>query len=213
MSALNESPIVQLFETCDRLPQNHNLISNETDMCTSFAKMVCDNPNVLKSGQYHDHGHPGYVWAARKDILDKHGLYEFAIAGAADHYIAHASMNDMHSPCIHKSMFGCEAPWQDWLAWADSFHTSVQGKLGVVPGKILHLWHGDLVNRKYYLRYLELAEFNFNPYTDLIAPPGRPLEFKPGKPEMEAWFNSYFKSRLEDGDAHNQNETGGYAHG
>ncbi len=201
VALLQRFPIVQSFETCNRLPKNYAEGGSEGKICTSFASIVGKNREVLNTGRYEDHGHPGYAWAARREILDRHGLYEYAVAGSADHYMAHAAVGDLDSPCIARMMFNRAPLLQCFRAWAEPFDRMVQGKLGVVPGEVLHLWHGELENRKYYLRQLELAELDFNPLTDLVAPPGRPLELRPDldKPGLREWFLSYFTSRQEDG--------------
>ncbi len=199
--ALESAPIVQVFETCHQLPRDFAGGGGARGgrVCPSFAHVVCSHREVLGTGRYEDHGHPGYGWAARREILERHGLYEVAIAGSADHYMAHAAAGDLDSPCIARMMLGRPAPMRCFREWAEAFHGSVRGGLGVVPGQVLHLWHGEAEDRKYYLRQLELAELGFDPYTDLHAPPGRPLELRPGKPALEAFLRSYFTERREDG--------------
>jgi hypothetical protein len=199
VTALETHPIVQVFDTCHQLPQHFARAENRGQLCTSFAHIVCGNRSVLKTGRYEDHGHPGYGWAARRDVLERHGLYEYAIAGSADHYMAHAAVGDLDSPCIAKMMFNRPAPMQCFREWAEKFDVTVGGNLGVIHGEVLHLWHGEPKDRKYYLRQLELAELEFNPTADLIALPGKPLELMPGRHDLEAFLAAYFVQRREDG--------------
>lgn len=197
---LENHPLLQVFETCNRLDQD-NLQTETGDICQSFGKIIQDNRSALNTGHFIDHGHTGYGWAVRKNILDKHGLYECAIAGSADHYMAHAALGDLESECVKRMMLYNPRLISHFQEWGQLFYKSVQKKVGVVSGEVLHLWHGDMENRKYYLRHLELAEHGFNPYTDLIAVPGKPLQLKsdPTKPGLKKWFQSYFASRQEDG--------------
>ena len=37
------------------------------------------------------HGHTGFAWGARREVLDQVPLFDRAIVGTADHIIAHAS--------------------------------------------------------------------------------------------------------------------------
>lgn len=71
----------------------------------------------------------------------------------------------------------------------------------MVPGHIRHLWHGDAVNRRYFLRMHDITELGYDPWTDLDLRPGQPLEWAPGmdKPGLRDYFARYFSSRLEDG--------------
>ena len=86
-------------------------------------------------------------------------------------------------------------------AWGQAFHARVQGRLGVVPGQIRHLWHGDTANRRYFLRMHDITNLGFNPYTDLVARAGHPLEWAPtmDKPALRDYFAQYFANRQEDG--------------
>lgn len=193
---LQEVELVQVFETCNRLPQDTDVGGQR---CRSFASVVTENPAALQAERFEEHGHTGYGWAASRALLETHGLYEHAIAGSADHYMAHAALGDLDSACIERMMRGSALLVEHFRDWAKPFHGSVRGRLRAVPGEVLHLWHGDLENRRYFLRHLELADLKFNPYTDLIARPGRPLELAGDRPELAEWFQSYFASRQEDG--------------
>jgi hypothetical protein len=197
---LDEVPIVQVFETCNRLAKNHVQDVGDDKRKQSFALMVANDPSVLKTGRFGAHGHTGYGWAARREVLERHGLYEYAIAGGADHYMSHAIMGDHDSVCIWRSMCGLANQLRHFQDWAEPFFETVQGHVRAVPGEVLHLWHGDLANRRYNIRFMEFEQFGFDPYKDLCAVPGRPFEFSPdiNKPDLIEWLRSYFEQRRED---------------
>lgn len=201
VARLHDAAVVQVFETCNRLPQQYADPSAHGDICTSFGSVLSQDPSQYATGNFANHGHTGYGWAARRDILDKHGLYEAAIAGSADHYMAHAAVGDFDSVCITRHMSRNPTLKRHYRDWAESFYESVGGKLQAVSGTVLHLWHGELADRKYSLRHLELEALQFNPYTDLVSHPGKPLELKPSSrtEELIRWFGMYFASRREDG--------------
>ena len=202
VARLQQVPVVQVFECCTRLPRHYAEANcGPGDRFPSFGAVAGRDPSVLASGEFPDHGHTGFGWAARREVLDRHGLYEYAVAGSADHFMAHAALGDYWSPCIERHMAGMPHIIRHFRDWAEPFYGTVQGKLGVVPGEVLHLWHGDFENRRYIARHVELANLQFDPYTDLSAPPGKPLELRAdtGKRGLVEWFSSYFASRLEDG--------------
>ena len=60
-----------------------------------------DKRDALSS--YFKHGHTGFAWAARRSVLDKHGLYDCQILGNGDFVMGHA-------------MYGSEDFWngQNW---------------------------------------------------------------------------------------------------
>jgi hypothetical protein len=45
------------------------------------------------------------------------------------------------------------------------------GRLSFVNGQVLHLWHGDLENRKYAQRHEELGRFGAEPVSDVVLDP------------------------------------------
>jgi hypothetical protein len=78
----------------------------------------------------------------------------------------------------------------------------VRAQVGFVPGRALHLWHGEMEDRRYVYRNRELAELGFDPYTDLIETTQGTWAWNPkgpSFPELRAWALKYFESRREDG--------------
>lgn len=199
VKALKTYKVVQMFETCQRLNQG-NTVSD--DRSHSFASVMTSNPESLNAGRYDAHGHTGYGWAMRRDIFDKVGLYESAISGSADHFMAHAIYNS-YGFCVENALKHDPEQISHLTDWGQRFHALVDGSLGVVPGEITHLWHGDAVNRRYFLRMHEITDLGFNPWLDLKMLPGRPIEWADHlqKPALKDYFKNYFTSRREDGEA------------
>jgi hypothetical protein len=199
---LDRHPLVQVFETCNRLPQAPLAEGRlKGDACPSFASTVVRDPALLKLGHFEKHGHTGYGWAARREVLDRCGLYEYAIVGSADHYMAHAACGDFSGPCLQLATAGDRRQIRHYEDWAKQFFDAVRGNIGCTPGEVLHLWHGDLENRRYLVRNRELSKLGFNPYQDVVAPPGKPLEWRSPSENVEltAMLHSYFSARQEDG--------------
>lgn len=195
---LQSHPIAQVFETCRRLSGDG---STEVDSTArSFASVMASEPHALECGRYDLHGHTGYGWAMRRDIFDEVGLYEAAISGSADHFMAHAIYGH-YGFCINNALKHDPRQIAHLKAWGKRFHNKVQGKLGVVPGTIDHLWHGDATDRRYFLRMHDITDLGYDPYTDVVAAPGRPIEWAPTmqKTGLKSYFTNYFESRREDG--------------
>lgn len=199
---LEAHAVVQMWETCDRLDKNGQSIG---DVATSFGKIAPNDKSTVSCGRYDKHGHTGYAWAARRKILDEVGLYDHAVSGSSDHFMAHAIYN-IYGFCIENALRD-QTQFAHFVEWGEKFYKHVNGSFTCVPGNIKHLWHGDLANRRYFLRMHDITALGFNPYTDLLDLPGQPLSWVPnlGKPELEAYFMNYFKSRAEDGEG-NQND-------
>ena len=137
----------------------------------------------------------------RRDVFDKHGLYEHCIVGSGDHYMAHAALGDIRNECVHRNMRDNSQQLRHLQEWSDNFYSTVRGGLKAVPGRVLHLWHGEMVTRRYWSRHQEVMKYQFDPYKDLISIPGRPFEFNHESihPDLVGWFQAYFKQRQEDG--------------
>lgn len=196
---LRTHKVAQVWESCLRLERG-NVAGDKPDIAWSFAATMKRKPDLLNAGRYDAHGHTGYGWAMRREIFDQVGLYECAVSGSADHFMAHAIFGD-YNFCVTNALKRDARQIDHLRAWGERFHALVQGSLGVVPGQIQHLWHGDAVDRRYFLRMHDITDLGFDPWTDLVAAPGRPLEWAPGmeKPHLKQYFANYFASRREDG--------------
>lgn len=196
---LDTYKVAQVWESCLRLEPG-NLAGEKPDIAYSFAATMQRKPSLLNAGRYDAHGHTGYGWAMRREIFDEVGLYESAVSGSADHFMAHAIFGD-YNFCITNALKQDARQIAHLKAWGSRFHALVQGSLGVVPGQIRHLWHGDAADRRYFLRMHEITDLGFDPWTDLRIEPGAPLEWAPSmhKPGLKEYFVNYFASRREDG--------------
>ena len=192
--------IVQLWETCVRLEKGNQLPETQ-EQTLSFAAVTTKELSTLDCGRYDKHGHTGYGWAMRREIFDHIGLYEHAVSGSADHFMAHA-VYGQYGFCVENALKHDRRQIQHLQTWGDVFHHHTHGKLGVVSGEILHLWHGNHDRRDYFRRMWRITEYGYNPDTDLLALPGRPLEWYPHvlneKQRLVAYFAEYFASRQED---------------
>lgn len=195
---LQTYPIAQVFETCLRL-NKEGVVSNPQDMSESFASVMKKSPNSLERNAYASHGHTGYGWACHKSIFDTLGLYECAISGGADHLMAHAIYGHM-GLCVTNTLKGDVAQIAHLALWGNQFRQLVQGRLGVVPGQIRHLWHGDTGNERSFSSMQDISDLGFNPWTDLERKDNKPLSWAPdlNKPALVSYFSSFFASRQDD---------------
>jgi hypothetical protein len=196
----HDATVVQLFEMCSRLARG-NVAPEVPDRAVSFAAKTTADISTLQCGRYDMHGHTGYAWAMRRGIFDELGLYDRAVTGSADHFMAHAVWGT-YGFCIENALKHDHRQIDHFKSWGDRFYAHTQGKLAAVSGEILHLWHGSLARRDYFRRMWKVTEYGYDPFTDLVDQPGKPLEWQPWvleqKPELVAYFAEYFASRKED---------------
>lgn len=98
---------------------------------------------------YDIHGHVGFAWGARREILDAVPLYDKALIGGGDHIIAHAAAGHIPHICIDKSFTD---NLEEVYEWSRKFCINVRGKISYVPGDLYHIWHGDINKREYLKR-------------------------------------------------------------
>jgi hypothetical protein len=68
-----------------------------------------------------------------------------------------------------------------------------------VSGAALHLWHGDIANRRYFTHNLTLKQIGFDPAVDIELDGEGSWRFKSDRTDLAEWAAELFTSRREDG--------------
>lgn len=139
----------------------------------------------------------GLAWAARRDLLEEHTLYDACIIGTGDRAILCAALGSFEYAMDALELTGRRI--EHYLAWARPFFAEVGGNVGYLDGRIYHLWHGDLKDRKYQLRHHGFKQFNFDPFTDIAIVENGCWRWNSNKPDMHDYVKTYFEGRNEDG--------------
>jgi len=87
---------------------------------------------------------------------------------------------------------------EHYLRWARPYQRAVAKKIGNVPGRLYHLWHGSYEKRSYLDRHRLLADFDFEPDADLVIGSNGAWQWARSRPELEGFLADYFISRTED---------------
>lgn len=140
---------------------------------------------------------PGMAWAARRELLQKHGLFDASIIGGGDTALACAAFGHAELAVELHHMNA----WQGaaYLKWAQAFHEDVRAKVAHVPGRIIHLWHGEMADRKPGQRHSGLRPHDFNPTRDIVIGKSGAWQWASDKPALHLYLKEYFASRHEDG--------------
>lgn len=147
-------------------------------------------------GSFHFEVTPGVARAGRRNVLDKFGLYDAMVVGGADRAMFNAMTGQIESFVQMYRLTRAHAA--HFRAWTVPFYQQVQGRIGYVPGRLYHLWHGQKSNRQYQERRQILPKFGFDPTQDIQHSPGQAWHWRSGKPNLHAAVAEYFKSRRED---------------
>lgn len=174
---------------------------------------------------YYKMGHTGFMWAGRRAVLEKFGLYD-----RSPHTNNDKLMSDAFFPCesIDKDQPGLHG-WvlsaamdADYEAWAhrlketllaEDSSNSVGGGIGYVDGIAFHLWHGEMANRDFpggagtpkTSLHVLLANAGFDPSRDLVrdgeaggAWRWADAEDSPVAAALVGPFREYFVARREE---------------
>lgn len=196
--ALDQAPVVQPFSEVVRLPRSVSAFTGVGDAWESFAKVLAREPETVLTGDFFLHGHTGFAWAARRSLLETHGLYDACISGSADHLMAHAFCGDVRSDCVQRIFGGNRRHFAHFRRWARNVSQDVRARVGVIRGALLHLWHGEHADRQYVRRNQELAAFGFDPSKDLRLGANGCWEWASQKDCLHSWAKEYYASRNED---------------
>lgn len=199
--SLESAMVVQPFAECVRMSRGTLVPREGDDTFESFAKVFVERPDVLAAGKFELHGHTGFAWAARRNLMARYGFYDACIAGSGDHMMAHAFAGDWQSPCIGRMVGNGGKHRAHYRKWSERLHEEMKARLSFVPGRLLHLWHGTIENRRYAQRNRELHALAFDPQKDIRVSPTGAWEWGSDRPELHDWARRYFEERREDEDA------------
>jgi hypothetical protein len=205
-AALEQHPLVQAFARFFELDAEADADSLHPGVSigggASAAHRLANGVTVEqlfapRLGNRIQRGHTvGLAWAARRALLDRHGLYDACILGGGDKAMMSAALGRFEYVV---SLDLNERQMAHYLAWARPFHADVAARIGTVDATVYHLWHGELRYRQHRHRHRLFREFGFDPYADVALDAGEVWQWSSAKPEMHAFFRSYFASRREDG--------------
>lgn len=207
-SVLDDYPMVQVFSELVRLPRQDSPcfpeaisgIENRPSVCglvssAADLRTVCRSAPRLPGRLFP--GPIGFGWAFRRGLFQQRGLYDVDILGGGDVSLL-AALSGCYDMAIDAHRLN-ERAKSHFLRWAAALHDEVDQRVTSVPGRIFHLWHGDLADRGYETRYEAFSRFQFDPEEDLALDEHRVWRWSSGKTEMHRYAAEYFRRRREDG--------------
>jgi hypothetical protein len=198
--ALEKYVVVQPFSHAVRMHRD-NADDGTGHLYESFASHFVRDPRPARTMLFNAHGHTGFAWAARRDFVAECGFYDACLTGSGDHLMAHAFAAAVgRSPCMPHMIGPSKAYWNHFVRWAVKARDAVGGKLGVVPGRILHLWHGDVGDRRYAQLNKQFMTFGFDPDAHIRVSPDGLWEWSGAPEHMRQWARQLFNTRNEDGE-------------
>jgi hypothetical protein len=185
---LEEFPVVQLFDEAVYLDRD----GQASETRTGVARAIADGLDAQNFGRFH----PGFAWAARRELLERRGLMDTNIAGGGDSMMVCAMFGWWNHPM--QLRYDAEMR-QSLAAWGRPLFDEVRGRVGYVPGRALHLWHGARADRRYVERIDWLNHARFDPRSDLRPGDDGLWEWSGEKAWLREKMRAYFFDRREDG--------------
>ena len=206
-AALEKYRLVQLFsERCDLVAGADHDSPSPSAICSRYPARAYRiatghyNPEEEKdrSGIFlPGFSTPGLAWAARRDLLERHGLYDARIVGGGDVAILCAALGEFAHFFGFHSMN--ERQLEHYRNWGQPLYAEVAGSVGYIGGRIFHLWHGEMRDRQYTMRQAGLLQAGFDPFLDIALDAGGLWRWNTNKPELHRYVRKYFALRNEDG--------------
>jgi hypothetical protein len=208
---LERAALVQLFSVCHDLGRDATQFdeAGATSSAESFVQLsrASDAEALLFDRLWGSPSEAGRVtrrdrlsglaWAARRELLERHPIYDACIMGAGDRAYACAAFGKHRT--AQQGWLRNARQREHYLAWAEPFAEAVGGRISLVTGALYHLWHGSVNDRLYRGRHTGLEKFGFDPFDDIALDAAGLWRWGSHKPEMHRFVADYFSRRREDG--------------
>jgi hypothetical protein len=197
---LERFPVLQLFKRVYYLEKDQKIgavhdSSRETPMCVvdSLGYNLAEGRDI---NLHPPDCNPGMAWAARKDFLLAHGIYDGFILGGGDRSIPYGVLNLVND--LRKMRPMCEHQIQHFAQWAQKIPKHKEQTIPFLDANIFHLFHGPIGSRHYAKRHQVLKDANFNPCVDIALDDNGCWRWNSKKPDLHEYARNYFYSRNED---------------
>lgn len=198
IEALAKAPLAQLFSALHYLDREGSQREGTGMKVASIVAEVQGGRSateVMERVTDRSGGAPaaGMAWAARRELLERHGFFDASVIGGGDTALACAAYGVAQVAARLHHMSPVQAA--RYAAWAKAFQRDVDGQVGLVDGEILHLWHGELAARDAAGRHVALATHGFDPGVDLVSGSQGAWRWASAKPALHALLRDYFAMR------------------
>lgn len=171
-----------------RQPSTVSVITHPADAAARLAHTIERAPGTTANG---------FAWAARRSLLERFALYDRSILGGGDTAILAAAFNCPDAAMDRHAMNPAQR--DAYSSWADPFARAVNSSVAHLPGRISHLWHGDLGDRHASARHITLARLGFDPRRDISINAHGAWNWSTDFPALHNHARDYLASRREDG--------------
>jgi hypothetical protein len=188
--ALDRWPLIQAFSLARMMPTPDE---PQVPFMEVPGSIYCRDNQVKWPDGSGRLGHCGYAWAARREVIEKVGLYDAVPVGGGDKNKLFALLNQLdQQQMVERQNQAMRQHYQDW---ARQLLQICNGQSGYAELSVHHLWHGSLESRHYRERHAIPLFHNFNPWEDISLGDSGAWLWSSDKPalhrEVEAYLTSF----------------------
>lgn len=196
MHLLQHYPVIQMYSHLKDVGPEAQPVSDYTAVSFVHLRNKQNEQDYPKQEQ-RGWGCPGGAWAYTREALNGiGGLMDWVIVGSGDYYMAKALYGELadilnlanYHPAYKELAF----------AWEENAVRHIKRSVGVMPGLMLHYWHGPKSKRGYELRPQFLVNSKFNPVTDIKKDSQGLFVLTEHNPGLRDWLRNTARLRNED---------------
>jgi len=188
---LDTFPLIQLYE---RMVQ----LNNDGRPVRAYHGLAASIAGGERQLKFDGGASFGLAWAARREILLRHGLLDDMVIGVADAFMCLAAYGRLDRSYDWYLRRLAPRYREAWSRWAEGFHDDIRGNVGFVPTSVVQLGHGSLLNRQYVESMSILVRHDFDPAVDIAPNHDGVWEWSSPKPALHQEVREYFQQRRED---------------
>lgn len=140
---------------------------------------------------------PGYAWAARREFLERHALFDTWVLGGGDRAFHCALTGAVGALKSYQAL--SEAHLRHYLPRAEALDAQVGRRIGCIGGAVLSLWHGSQTDRRYRTRHEILTLHGYDPEQFLMQAGTGVWAWADVPERLPGEVADYFALRNEDG--------------
>jgi len=201
IKALDKYNAVQLFRWAVNMPRGKKSLSalelssidfalDDNSKYFGVAYNIISNKNLnLPKASFAEIGRTGMAWAFKRSIIENTGFFDKSISGSGDLFLALGMYTERTDLFQFRNI--CKGILFEYKKWVHNYKKNIGGKVFYLDNTIVHLWHGQRVNRNYFSRQVILSLFVFLPSRDLIINSYGCFEFR-HRFFLNLWMKNYF---------------------
>lgn len=168
----------------ERLPLFKGLVAQVLDGAPLYTR--CSETTTLA-------GSPGLGLAARRDWLERAGLYDGGIVGGADRMLIVQLMGRADESWAVRPMTPGQT--RHFHQWSRRLEAAPPMSYGHLDGVVFHLYHGEIASRRYQYRHQILLDCGYDPAVHLVRAPQGVWCWSPEAGELRQQVLAYLTAR------------------